>query len=204
MHGPMAALCVIRNGLVVQMPLHPHLGPSQQFARREQGAVSPEPICKPRERLPQFLACSFPLDLEGAMTGFAPKEGHPQERQLLGFLSPAVGIRPCRAPTFEVARFLRRQLQMALLPALAETCEKIVGIRLRLEPRPTVIGKPVPIRFTPAVPPHPALAPDISDIVEGDIGKERRAHRAWRRTDLRGLHEPVFHDPCLSPPVEQA
>src|SRR5436190_23212060 len=69
MHIPMAALCVIRNGIVVQMPLHPHLGPSQQFARREQVAVSSYPICKPRERLPQFLARSFPLDLERAMTG---------------------------------------------------------------------------------------------------------------------------------------
>jgi hypothetical protein len=186
------------------MPLHPHLGPSQQCARREQGAVSPEPICKPRARLPQCLAGSFPLDLEGAMTGFAPKDGHPQERQLLGFLSPAVGIRPCIAPTFEGSRFLRRQLQMARLHALAETCEKIVGIRLRLEPRHTVIGTPVPRRVTPAVPPHPALEPAISDIVEGDSGKERREHRALRRTDLRGLHEPVFHDPCLAPPVAQA
>jgi hypothetical protein len=66
------------------------------------------------------------------------------------------------------------------------------------------IGKPVQVRFTPAVPPHPALEPEISDIVEVDIGKERREHRALRRTDLRGLHEPVFHDPCLYHPVDQA
>ena len=67
-----------------------------------------------------------------------------------------------------------------------------------------VIGKPVQIRFPPAVPPHPALEPDIEDIVEGDVGKERREHRALRRTDLRGLHEPVFHDPCLYHPGDQA
>src|SRR5215831_7599540 len=160
-------------------------------------AVSPYPLCKPRERLPQLLACSFPLDLECALPGFATKEGHPQERKLLGFLSPAVGILPCIAPEPEMSRFLQRKLQMELLHPLAETFEKIVGIRLILEPRHKVIGKPVQIRFTPAVSPHPALEPDIQDVVEVDIGKERRENRALRRTDLRGLHEPVFHDSCL-------
>src|SRR5215510_277430 len=138
------------------------------------------------------------------MTGCATKEGHPQERKLLGFLSPAVGIRPCIAPECEMSRFLRRQLQMELLHALAETFEKLVGLRLILETRHTVIGKPVQIRFTPAVPPHPALEPGIQDIVEVDMGKERRENRALRRTDLRGLHEPVFHDSCLYHPVDQA
>src|SRR6267143_1757719 len=154
------------------MPLHPHLGPSQQCARGEEVAVSPYPMCKPRERRPQFLACSFPLDLACAMTGFATKEGHPQEGKLLGFLSPAVGLCPCIAPEFEVSRFLRRPFPMELLHALVETFEKIIGIRLILETRHKVIGKPVQIRFPPAVPPHPALEPDIEDRVEGDVGKE--------------------------------
>jgi hypothetical protein len=44
MHIPIAALCVVRNGIIVQMPLNPHLGPSQQFARGEEVAVSPYPI----------------------------------------------------------------------------------------------------------------------------------------------------------------
>src|SRR4029434_2669288 len=122
------------------------------------------------------------------MSGFATKEGHPQERKFLGFLSPAVGICPCIAPDFKMPRFLRRQLQMELLHALAETFEKVIGLRLILETRHKVIGKPVQIRFTPAVPPHPALEPDIQDIVEVDIGKERRENRALRRSDLYGLH----------------
>jgi hypothetical protein len=53
---PIAALCVGRHGLGVQMPLHPPLGPSPQVARGEEGAVSPSPIWKPRAGLPQFLA----------------------------------------------------------------------------------------------------------------------------------------------------
>src|SRR5712664_4001993 len=48
-------------------------------------------------------------------------------------------------------------------PIRHESCQttKIIGIRLILETRHKVIGKPVQIRFTPAVPPHPALEPDI-------------------------------------------
>ena len=56
MHIQLTALSVVRNRLVVQMTLYPHLGSPEQFARGEEVAVSPEPICKLRERLPQFLA----------------------------------------------------------------------------------------------------------------------------------------------------
>src|SRR5712691_4869868 len=89
-------------------------------------------------------------------------------------------MRPCRAPEFEIARLLLRKLSMELLHTLAETVEKVLGICLILATRHKVIGKPVQRRFTPAAPPHPALDPDISDVVEGDIGKERRAHSPYK------------------------
>ena len=108
------------------------------------------------------------------MPGFPTKEGHPQKGTFLGFLSPTVGMRPCLAPDCKMPRFLRRQLQMELLHTLAETFEKVVSIRLILATRHKVISEPVQIRCTPAVPPHPTLEPAISDVVEGDIGKERR------------------------------
>ncbi len=38
------------------MTLYPHLGSPEQCARGEEVAVSPEPICTLRERLPQCLA----------------------------------------------------------------------------------------------------------------------------------------------------
>ena len=143
------------------MPLHPRSGLPQQCARGEQVAVSPYPICKPRQRLPQCLACRFPLDLERAMPGLTTKESHPQERTCLRVLSPTVGIHPGIAPAFKVARFLWRKRQMERLHAMAEPFEKGVGICLILETRHKVIGKPVQVRFSPAVPPHPALESDI-------------------------------------------
>src|SRR5262249_11968550 len=68
----------------------------------------------------------------------------------------------------------------------------------------TVISKPVQIRCPPAVTPNPPLAPEIENLMEVCVGKERRENRALRRSDRRGLHEPVFHDPCLEHPVDQA
>ena len=53
---PLTALGVVRHRLGVQMTLSPHLGSPEQVARGEEVAVSPEPIGKRRERLPQCLA----------------------------------------------------------------------------------------------------------------------------------------------------
>jgi hypothetical protein len=119
-------------------------------------------------------------------------------------------MRPGLAPAFKMPRFLRRQVQMELLHALAETFEKVIGLRLILATRHQVIGKPVQGRFTPAVPPPPALAPDISDLVEGDSGKERREYTSYKvanflvefstsipRTQLR----PSYGDGFLGAPL---
>jgi hypothetical protein len=99
---------------------------------------------------------------------------------------------------------LRRQLELELLHALAETFEKVIGLRLILDTRHQVLGTPVPVRVSPAVPPKPALEPDISARVEVDMGKERREHCALRRANLCGLHKPIFHAPRLSHPGDQA
>src|SRR5262249_18050944 len=116
----------------------------------------------------------------------------------LRVLSPTVGIHPGIAPEFKVARFLWRKRQRKRLHAMAETFEKGVGICLILETRHKVISKPVQIRCPPAVTPNPPLEPEIENIMEVCVGKERRENRALRRSDLRGLHEPVFMIPALS------
>jgi hypothetical protein len=48
------------------------------------------------------------------------------------------------------------------------------------------------------------LEPEVSDVVEVAMGKEGREHRAWRRTDLSDLHEPIFHDTSLYHPADEA
>jgi len=186
------------------MTLHPRLGLPQQVARRQQSTASAEPIRPPRQCLPQFLPSSLALDLEDTLTGCATKEGHLQALAGLGFFSAPVGIGPCLSSACQMPRFLLSQLQMALPQAITETCTKARGIRLVLETRQDIIGKPEPIRFAPTLTTPPTLAPAIQDIMAGDMRKERREHRALGRPDLCGLHESLFHDSGLSPPADQA
>jgi len=107
------------------------------------------------------------------MPGFATKEGHPQELEVLGFFPSLVGLGPCISSEFKLPRFLLSQLQMELPQAIPEAVTKELGIRLVLETRQEIIGKPEQIRFAPTLTTNPALEPDIQDIMEVDIGKER-------------------------------
>src|SRR5262245_32316554 len=110
------------------------------------------------------------------MPGFATKEGHPQERKFLRFLSPSVGIGPCISSEFKMPRFLLSQFQMELPHAITKAFKKGLGIRLVLETRQEIIGKAGQIGFAPTLTTHPALEPDIQNVMEVDIGKERREY----------------------------
>jgi len=90
--------------------------------------------------LPQFLPRSLALNLEDAMTGFATKEGHPQELEVLGFFPSLVGLGPCISSEFKLPRFLLSQLQMELPQAITEAVTKELGIRLVLETRQEIMA----------------------------------------------------------------
>ena len=138
------------------------------------------------------------------MTGFATKEGHPQERKFLRFPSTSVGIGPGVPPKCKMSRFLLRQFQMELLPPMAETFQKSLGIRPGLEAGQDIIGKTEPIGFAPTVPTDPPLKPEVQDVMEVDMRKEGGEDRALRRSDLCSLDESLFHDASLSHPANQA
>jgi hypothetical protein len=74
------------------MTLDPRPGLPKQFARGRQVAASAYPIRKPSQCLLEFLPRSFPLHLEGTMSGFATEKRHPQKLEVLGFFSPLIGM----------------------------------------------------------------------------------------------------------------
>src|SRR5215831_10928230 len=137
------------------------------------------------------------------MPGFATKESHPQKRKFLGFFSPLVGVGPGISPTFPMPRFLLSQLQMEPRHALFKTFSKGLGVRPVLETCQEIIGKAEQKGCAPTVTTYSALKPDIQDVMEIDIGKERGENRALWRTDLCGLNQPVFHDTSLQHPADQ-
>src|ERR671919_506491 len=108
------------------------------------------------------------------MPGFATKERHPQEVELLGFGSLLVGIGPRIASEFKASRFLLSYLQMESLQTITETFQERLGVRLVLETREEIIGKTEQIRFAPTAPTHSALEPEIQDKMEVHIGKDGR------------------------------
>ena len=50
----------------------------------------------------------------------------------------------------------------------------------------------------------PLLRPEIEDVVEVDVGQERRDHRALPRANLTRPNLPVFHHPDRQPFADQA
>ena len=52
--------------------------------------------------------------------------------------------------------------------------------------------------------PSPALGPQIEDVVQVDVGKQRRDHRSLRRPPVTDRHVPVFQDARLQPFPDQA
>ena len=52
--------------------------------------------------------------------------------------------------------------------------------------------------------PSPALGPKIKDVVQVDVGKQRRDHRALPRPPLTDRHDPFFQDAHLEPFLDQA
>ena len=52
--------------------------------------------------------------------------------------------------------------------------------------------------------PSPALGPKIKDVVQVDVGEQRRDHRALPRPPLTDRHDPFFQDAHLEPFLDQA
>jgi hypothetical protein len=50
----------------------------------------------------------------------------------------------------------------------------------------------------------PLLGPEVDDVVEVDVGKQRRDHRPLPRPSLTGRQDPVVQDARLEPFLDQA
>ena len=53
------------------------------------------------------------------------------------------------------------------------------------------------------LPPSPACGPEIEDVVEVDVGEQRRNHRALSRPRLLDRHDPVFEDAGPQPFLDE-
>ena len=52
--------------------------------------------------------------------------------------------------------------------------------------------------------PSPAFGPEVENVVQVDVGKQRRRHRTLPRSPVADRHDPVFQDTRLKPFLDQA
>ena len=66
-----------------------------------------------------------------------------------------------------------------------------------------VVGLPDHDHVARGLAPSPALGPEVEDVVEIDVGKQRRNHRALTRPLLLNRHDPVFEDTGSQPFLDE-
>ena len=96
------------------------------------------------------------------------------------------------------------QRQRELLQPLAHRVPEAPGVGLVLEADDDIIGIAHDDHVARGLAPSPALGPEVEDVVQVDVGEQRRDHRALPRPRLTDRHDPVFQDARLQPFPDQA
>lgn len=90
-------LCVVRNGVVVQMSLYARLGPLEHLAFAQLVPRSARPVREFPQTAPELLAASSAFDLEVSVLGLPAIVGEAEERKLRRFSPASVRILPRKA-----------------------------------------------------------------------------------------------------------
>ncbi len=85
-------LCIIRDGVVVQMSLYARLGPREHLAFAQLMPRSARPIREFPQTAPELLAAGSAFDLEVSVLGLPAIVGEAEERKLRRFLPTSVRI----------------------------------------------------------------------------------------------------------------
>jgi hypothetical protein len=79
-----------------------------------------------------------------------------------------------------------------------------LGVGFVLEANDEVVGIPHDDHVARGLAPSPAFGPEVEDVMQVDVGKQRRDHRALPRPPLTDRRDPVFQDARLQPFLDQA
>ena len=135
----------------------------------------------------------------------AADQGEAEEVEGLRFAQPA----PCassrgKATKLDQAGLVRMQRQRELLKPCAHCSEEPTGVGLVLEAGHHVIGITHDDHVASGFPPSPALGPQVEDVVQVDVGEQRRDHRSLPRPPVADRHRPIFEDARSEPFADQA
>src|SRR5271157_306487 len=160
------------------------------------------PVCSSLQRFLDFLelhthavAPRLPPDPEVAPSGFIPNEHEPQELEGLRFGEPALlAVLRRKAAELNQAGLVRMKRQRELPQPVAHRVPEAAGVALMLETDDKIVGVPDHDHVARSLAPSPALGPEIEDVVEVDVRKQRRNYRALPRPLFLYSHDPVFEN----------
>jgi len=128
-----APLCVIRYGVIVQIPDHPGPGLPEHLPFSEHPSGLFRPVAEIAQTLAQFLATGAAFDLEVSPLGLAAIVRKAQKGKLLWFLAALICTFTCKPAKLDAARFLLRQLQTKAFQPVLQAALKILCIALVLK-----------------------------------------------------------------------
>jgi hypothetical protein len=113
-------------------------------------------------------------------------------------------MRSCEAPKFDQARLVWVQLQSKLPQAFPPFLEESLSVRAVLKSQNTIVSITDHYHFPcgPMLP--PVLYPKIENIMQIDIRKQRRDHRALRSPHFRLRPFPILGYSRPQPLLDQA
>src|SRR5208283_1590961 len=129
-----------------------------------------------------------------------------ETEELEGFrLRPSALLAVLRREAAELdqARLVRMQRQRNLLQPFAHRIPEAAGVIPALEADDDVVGVPHHDHVARGLAPSPALGPEIEDVVEIDVGEQRRNHRTLTRPCLLDRHDPVFENAGPQPFLDE-
>src|ERR1700758_588147 len=108
------------------------------------------------------------------------------------------------AAKLDQAGLLRMERQRKRLKPRAHHVEKPTRVALSLEPDHDVIRIARDDHNAGGLAPSPTFGPEVEDLVQIDVGEQRRNHRSLPRPPITGSHDSVFEHPRLEPFLDQA
>jgi hypothetical protein len=108
------------------------------------------------------------------------------------------------AAELDQAGLVRMERQGERLEPLTHRIEKVTSVLLVLEAGDQIVDVSHYDHVAPSLASSPALGPEVEDVVQVDVGEERRDHRALTGSPVRCRYDPVFEDARLKPFADQA
>src|SRR5208282_2985658 len=154
---------------------------------------------------PHPVATRTPPDLETPRAGASTDVGKAEEVKGFRFAKPmgfALGRR--KAAKLDQSGLVRMERQGVFRHALFEVRQKPYGLGATLEPHDGVVGVSHDDHLASGVACSPLLDPEVENIVEIDVGQQRRDDRPLRGAHHRRGADPVLQHTHCQPFADQA